>query len=142
MMPEFAVDDSILTRRTAQLIRENFSHETVSNLLVVRFGKKWRTKLGHIKPMRKDAEFGSLIEINPLLVRPGVPEFVLDATLLHELIHYFDGFGSNKQRKYRHPHKGGVVDREMALRGFGEILKKQKKWLDENWQSLCAENRV
>jgi hypothetical protein len=127
--------DKYLTSKTASLIRENFPERGVTNLLVVRWGKRWRNTLGHIKPL-KNVEFGSLIEINSLLKSTDIPEFVLDSVLMHELVHYFQGFGSNHERKSLHPHKGGVVDKELFRLGWGDITKKSDAWIKLNWHPL------
>ncbi|MDO8625824.1 MAG: hypothetical protein Q7R47_07090, partial [Candidatus Diapherotrites archaeon] len=84
-----SLPDAFLTKRTANLCREHFKGREITNLLVVRWAKRpWKTKLAHIKPLQKNVEYGSLIEINPLLGDIRVPSYVLDVTLLHELMHY------------------------------------------------------
>lgn len=137
-MPLNMPSDVSLTRKTAELCREYFPDKKISNLLVVRWAKPWKTKLGHIRPL-KDTGFGSLIEINSILADPRVPEFVLDVTLLHELIHYFQGFGSNQPRNQRHPHRGGAVTKEFAQFGWQELLNKQDQWVKENFAKLYWE---
>jgi len=138
--------NNYLAKKTAQLIRENFSEKGVINFLVVKTGKKWKRKLGHIKPHKEgnkyNAEYGSVIEINPLLFDLDVPEFILDYVILHELIHYFQGFASNHERKFRHPHKGGIVEKEMERLGWGEIQKKSDKWLKKNWSDILKKNNI
>lgn len=141
--------DLFLVKKTAELCREYFPNRPISNLLVCRWGKPWKTKLGHIRPL-KSAEFGSLIEINSILSDSRIPEFVLGATLLHELIHYFQGFGSNHPRQQRHPHRGGTVTKEFKQFGWEELLQKQEKWVKENFgkfyleyqQKLMTQNAV
>ncbi len=133
-----------LAKKTASLIRENFSERGVTNLLIVRWGSKWSRKLGHIKPLKNenkhDTEFGSIIEINSLLKEIEVPEYVLDYVLMHELTHYFQGFGSNHERKFRHPHRGGLVDKELERLGWLEIMEKSEKWLKQNWPEILRKN--
>lgn len=131
--------DSFLVQRTGRICREQFKGREITNLLVVRWGKPWKSKLGHIKPLKRNPEYGSLIEINPVLLSPVVPGFVLDATILHELIHYFQGFGSNHPRQQRHPHRGGAITREFAKFGWGELHEKQEKWIRENWLRIWRE---
>jgi hypothetical protein len=65
-----------------------------------------------------------------------VPEYVLDYVLMHELTHYFQGFGSNHARKHKHPHKGHIVEKEMARHGWEEITEKSEKWIKENWKNI------
>jgi len=135
-----AVDyDKYLAAKAAALIRENFAERGVTNLLVVRWGRKSKRTLGHIKPM-ENAQFGSIIEINSLLKSLEVPEYVLEYVLMHELTHYFQGFGSNHQRKHRHPHKGKIVEKELARHGWEEITEKSEKWIKENWKNIIAKN--
>ncbi len=138
--------NNYLAKKTAQLIRENFSEKGVTNLLIVKTGKKWKRTLGHIKPCKEEnkcnVEFGSIIEINPLLFDLDVPEYILDYVILHELVHYFQGFASNQERKHRHPHKGGVVEKEMERLGWKEIQKKSDKWLKENWSNILKKNNI
>jgi len=138
-MPSKAEYDQYLARKTAQLIRENFSERGVINLLVVKTGKRARRTLGHIKTLN-DREYGSTIEINPILFDPDVPEFVLDYVIMHELTHYFQGFGSNHEKKGTHPHRGGLVDKELERLGWGEIMDKSEKWLKESWPSVLTKN--
>ncbi len=125
--------DLLLSKKAAELIRENFPNKEITNLLIVRYGRKWKNKLGHIKPIKNNPEFGTLIELNEIFKDERIPEWILDLTLLHELVHYFQGFGSNIPRERIHPHRGRCVDNELEKFGYNELLKKQKKWLKENW---------
>ncbi|MBS3061984.1 MAG: hypothetical protein J4215_05370 [Candidatus Diapherotrites archaeon] len=134
--------DQLLARRCAQICREYFKGKEITNLLVVRWGKPWKTKLGHIKPLRGNVQYGSIIEINTVFQDPRVPQFVVDVTMLHELIHYFQGFGSNHPRKHRHPHRGGSVTNEFREFGWVELLKKQNKWIKENWVKMWKEHHA
>ena len=127
--------DRFLAAKTASLIRENFSEKGVTNLLVVKWGPKWKNTLGRIKPL-KDTEYGSIIEINSYLKSLQVPTYVLDYVIMHELAHYFQGFGSNHKRKHKHPHRGGIVEKELSRRGWEEIINKSEKWIKENWKNI------
>ncbi|MEK6958556.1 MAG: hypothetical protein AABW59_00770 [archaeon] len=138
-MPSKSDYDHFLARKAAQLIRENFCERGVINLLVVKTGKRTRRKLGHIKTL-KDREYGSTIEINPILFDPDVPEYVLDYVIMHELTHYFQGFGSNHEKKGTHPHRGGLVDKELERLGWKEIMEKSEKWLKESWPTVLQKN--
>ena len=46
------------------------------------------------------------------------------------------GFHSPLPKKYKHPHKGGVVDKELRKRGFGYNLKLEKVWAKNQWEKL------
>jgi predicted SprT family Zn-dependent metalloprotease len=131
--------NNYLTRKTAELIRENFSEKQITNLLAVKTGKKWRRTLGHIKTL-ENKEYGSLIEINPLLFDLDVPEFVLDYVIMHELTHYFQGFASNHEKKHKYPHKGRIVEKELERKGWREIQEKSDLWLKKNWTIIITKN--
>ncbi len=131
--------DNYLARKAAQLIRENFAERGVTNFLVVKTGQKWSRTLGHIKTL-EDKEYGSMIEINPLLFDLDVPEYVLDYVIMHELTHYFQGFGSNHEKTHKHPHRGGVVEKELERLGWEEIQKKADVWLKDGWAKILQKN--
>ncbi|HBG81944.1 TPA: hypothetical protein DDW69_03855 [candidate division CPR2 bacterium] len=103
------------------------------NDVKIRFGRKARTRLGSIK---KQDDGSTLITINSLLKIGEVPEFVIQGTIAHELVHYAHGFSSPHLKRFDHPHKGGVVGKEMATRGLEDILILQKRWLKENWKNF------
>ncbi len=131
--------NNYLTKRTAELIRENFSEKEITNLLAVKTGKKWKRTLGHIKTL-ENKEYGSLIEINPMLFDLDVPEFVLNYVIMHELTHYFQGFASNHEKKHRFPHKGRIVEKELEKKGWKEIQEKSDVWLKANWTKIITKN--
>jgi hypothetical protein len=140
-MPNKNDQDNYLSKKTADLIRENFSTKEITNLLVVKTGKRWKRTLGHIKTLN-NKDYGSVIEINPLLFDNDVPEYILDYVIMHELTHYFQGFASNQERKHKHPHKGGIVEKELARLGWKEIQEKSDKWIKENWAKILIKNNI
>jgi len=100
------------------------------NKVIVRFRGKWKNKFGHIKRLKnKDTE----IAVNSLLRHEVVPEFVIDLTIAHEVVHYMHGFHSPHKKMYRHPHKGGIVTKELKKRGFASVLKKERLYLKNEW---------
>lgn len=136
-MPSQNDYDSYLTRKAAELVRENFAERGITNLFLVKWGGKWKRTLGKIKPV-KNEEYGSVMEINSRFKSVEIPEYVLDYVLMHELVHYFQGFGSNHARKSKYPHKGKVVEKELKRLGWGEVTARAEKWIKENWQSVLA----
>ena len=102
------------------------------NNINVKFRGRGKCRFGCIKLKGKD----SVIEINSLFKNELVPEYVIDTTLAHELVHYVHGFSSPLPKKYRHPHKGGVVDKELIKRGFGDSLKLEKVWAKKDWEKI------
>ncbi len=78
----------------------------------------------------------SVVRLNALFAKPEVPEFVIDAVLAHEFAHYAHGFGSGLPQKYRHAHRGGVVEAELAARGLLEQDIRADAWLKTQWEAV------
>lgn len=99
------------------------------------FGRRAKRRLGSISLDPKDPKT-SLITMNGLFKDPSVPEFVVEATIVHELTHYAHGFNSPLAQSKAHPHAGGVMRREFAERGLLDLYQQQKRWLKENWAGV------
>jgi hypothetical protein len=142
-------DHFYLEGRLKQIWQSYFNDIAPENICI-RWGRKARTRLGSITR----AKFGNsifsystlgkegspiVITINRLFQKPEIPEYVIDATIAHEICHYVHGFSSQLPQKYFYPHAGGVVTAEMRKRGLEGILKMQKKWLKENWRDIVAQ---
>jgi hypothetical protein len=129
-------DDSWLKERLDSIWNNNFSDVQRLNNVVIRFKGRWKNKLGHIKLLEnKDTE----IVINGLFKHDAIPEQLINATIAHELVHYSQGFQSPLPRKYKHPHAGGVVTRELKMRGLGGTLLFEKKFMKRNWKYIYLE---
>ncbi len=103
------------------------------NLVNIRFKGNWKNKFGHID-LKKDKS--TEIVVNGFFKDHRIPEFIIDLTIAHELVHYSHGFQSPHKRLFKHPHQGGIVTKELKNRGFIRELKKEKKWLKESWYPL------
>ena len=125
-------DDIWLKERLGSIWELLFPEVPKENNVHVKFKGKSIRRFGCIKKKGKD----SVIEINSLFKNEIVPEFVIDTTLAHELVHYMHGFNSPLPRKYKHPHKGGIVDKELIKRGFGHSLKLEKVWAKKDWEKV------
>ena len=122
-------DDKWLEQRLSDIWNLLFPEVEKGNKVIIKFKGKWKTKFGHIKRLKnKDTE----IAINSLFQHPLVPENIIDSTIAHELTHYMHGFNSPLPRKYKHPHAGGIVTRELRKRGFSHMLIKEKEFM-KNW---------
>ncbi len=129
-------NDDWLAERLNQIWELLFSDIQRKNNVVIRFKGKWKNKFGHIKRLKnKDTE----IAINGLFKDPKVPEYIIDTTIAHELTHYSHGFHSPLPRKYKHPHLGGVVTKELIKRGFGHMIKKEKEFMKRVWPNLLKD---
>lgn len=111
-----------------------FSDVPQDNDVIIRYGKKARQRLGSIA---YDSQTGrSTITINSLFADERVPEYVVRATIVHELTHYAHGFNSPLQQNKQYPHSGGIIRREFAERGLENLYVRQKKWLKANWKDF------
>jgi hypothetical protein len=133
---------------------EYFNDVPRKNFVITKFGKYAKRQLGCIKYATEktkvqtllnkykedigvqDVDSISVILLTRYFVNESVPEFLLVSTLSHEICHYAHGFHSPLPKKYKYPHKGNIVEREMVDRGLGEILDNSEAWLKENWLEI------
>lgn len=127
-------DNIWLKERLEQIWRRHFPDIKQLNNVFVRFGRSARTRLGSIKYGRKRSEPNTFITITGYFRDPAIPEFVVDGVLAHELVHYAHGFFSPHEQLHRHPHRQGIVDKELTNRGLDDILELEKRWLKDNWR--------
>jgi len=122
-------DDEWLKERLELIWRMFFSDLEEKNKIKIRFKGKWKNKFGHISKKKGVSE----ICVNGLFRHLEVPEWVIELTLAHELVHYMHGFHSDHEKKFKHPHQGGVVRRELIKRGLGSFVGMERKWFKEEW---------
>jgi hypothetical protein len=103
----------------------------------IRYVRPWKRRLAVI--YLTDGDRRSFIGVNRLLRDPRVPYTVCLVTIAHELAHYAHGFGSHHPRRYRHPHRGNVVQRELTRRGLGAEVRFYTEWTNERWFDLVPE---
>lgn len=125
-------DNEWLALRMNQIWEMLFPEVAKLNNVNIRFKGKWKNKFGHIKRTGKDTE----IAVNSLFTHEAVPEYIIDLTIAHELTHYWHGFNSPYEKKYRHPHAGGIVNRELKKRGFGHMLLLERTFVKRQWLPL------
>ena len=99
------------------------------------FGRRAKRRLGSIALDPADRSV-TIITMNGLFKSDEIPEYVVLATLVHELTHYAHGFNSPLERAQAHPHAGGVMRREFAERGLLDLYLQQKRWLKDNWPGV------
>lgn len=127
-----------LTAKLKSLYINYFSDVPITNTILVKFGKKSRGRLGSIALREKKGhpQKVSIISLNRILKDNSVPEYVIEAVLAHEFVHYAHGFSSPLPQLYRYPHQAGIVDKELVKRGLGHLLKSEKKWTKEHFVEL------
>ncbi|TAK88929.1 hypothetical protein EPO04_02350 [Patescibacteria group bacterium] len=116
-----------------------FSEVPQANIVRIVFGKRAKRQLGSIRLDPKEPNV-TIITMNGLFRDPTIPSFVVESTLVHELIHYSHGFNSPLDQLHKHPHAGGVVRKEYAERGLEQLYLDQQKWLKANWPEIVRRN--
>ena len=116
---------------------EHFSDVLQENDVRIIYGRRAKRRLGSISLDPNDRTT-SIITMNGIFKDELIPEFVVVATLVHELTHYAHGFNSPLAQLQSHPHAGGVMRREYDERGLLQLYLDQKKWLKHNWPEVVA----
>lgn len=133
-------DHKWLKSRLEHIWRLYFPDVAIANNVFVKFGRPSMTRLGSIKFGRRKVDPNTIITINGHFIDPQIPEFVVDAVLAHELTHYAQGFCSPHEQTFRHPHRGGVVKKELKDRGLIALNKAEKAWIKDNWRDYIKKN--
>jgi hypothetical protein len=128
-------DQEWLESLLATIWYKHFSDVEQTNMVHIRYGRKAKRRLGSISLDRSDGK-STIITINSIYQDVIVPEYVVKATIVHEMTHYAHGFNSPLEQKHRHPHSGGVIRREFAERGLEDLYIKQRDWLKKEWPML------
>ncbi len=127
-------DEEWLQNRFRGIWISYYSDTPAGYPISVQFGRPARYRFGSICAHGKNCR----ILINGLFSDPEVPDFVVDATIAHELAHYVHGYGSGLPKLHAHPHRGGVIDKEMAKRGCLFLEDKASAWRKANWAGFYA----
>lgn len=135
-------NNAYLRKKLDNLWQAHFPDVKKSNRVEIEFGRKAAKRLGSIRRCHYPGEksFDTLIYINGHFKDQQIPEYVIDATICHELAHYAHGFSSPLPKLSPFPHRGGVVDRELEKRGLGRLLRLETGWLQKNWLSYLDDH--
>ena len=127
-------NNDFLIGRFKYIWEKYFSDYNRPNRIIIQFGRKAEKRLGSIRRTNiKGKKFDTLILLNGYFKDKSIPEYVIDATIAHELVHYIHGFSSPLPQLSRFPHRGGKIEREMERRDLGWLLEKETAWLNSNW---------
>ncbi|MBN1331428.1 hypothetical protein JW978_00915 [Candidatus Dojkabacteria bacterium] len=142
-------DNKWLEEKMYELWENHFSDVPRKNLVIIKFGRGAKRQLGcitwatkktrgieqHLEKVKiQDDKKISVIRITSKFKDETIPEDVVIGTIAHEMCHYAHGFNSPLNQIYDHPHKGGVIRKEMEKRELGDIYRFSKKWLKINWE--------
>lgn len=140
-------DDRWLEEQLQYLLQKYFSSVTITNPIQIKFGREAKYRFGSIKLLRKkglkifrkdSTPQKSLITITSMFAREHVPVGVVRYTIAHELCHYAHGFSSMNKQMFRHPHHGGIVNRELMQRGADDLIRDFKAWLKGYRKAIIA----
>lgn len=144
-------DQEWLENRFEYIYRKYFADLKAPNQIEIKWGRRSRRQLGCIKKQQLKTkswrmadhfkrDFVTIIVINGLFRDEKIPEFVIDSVIAHEMSHYAHGFNSPLPQIHRHPHKGGVIKKELHARDLTALELKQKIWIKKNWQNYLNQN--
>ena len=125
-------DNEFLQIRLDQIWEMLFPDTPKANDVKIFFKGRWKNKFGHIAKRRNHTE----IAVNGLFKSLEVPEYIIDVTVAHELVHYMHGFNSPLPQKFLYPHKGGIVEKELLKRGFGHSISMERDFVKQVWPKL------
>lgn len=141
-------DNEWLQNKMYELWENHFADVPRRNLVIIKFGRGSKRQLGCITWANaktrgiskflsnykfEDDKRISVIRITSKFKNPEIPDEVVMATIAHEMCHYAHGFNSPLKQIYNHPHKGGVIRKELEKRDLGDVYKFSKRWLKSNW---------
>lgn len=147
-------DNNFLEDILYDLWENHFCDIPRKNLVVIKFGKYSKRQLGSIKLARggtriksvlrkkkddylvQDDKSITVITITSYYKNDYIPEYVVRATVAHELCHYAHGFSSPLEKRFLNPHQGNIINKELAKRDLLEEQKMADKWLKDNWINI------
>jgi hypothetical protein len=125
-------DDIWLKNRMLEIWQLRFMDVPMLNEVRIKFKGKWKTKFGHIKMKNNITE----IVVNSLFKSEEIPQYIIDLTIAHELVHYSHGFQSPLEKRFNYPHQGGVVRKELKKRGFKDPIQLERKVFRKEWPEI------
>lgn len=120
-------DNKWLLFRLEEIWSQYFFDIKQTNKVYISFGGRAKYRFGSIRLNLEDKS--SLITVSGKFQDLKIPEEIVNHTIAHELVHYAHGFSSPYPRLHQHPHRGGVIDRELNERGLGHLVKFYKTWV-------------
>jgi hypothetical protein len=145
-------DNKWLKEQLDYLLKKYFSDLEITNPVEIKFGREAKYRFGSIKLLKPKGLRGlrglgrlggkkmepekSIITITSMFASESVQEDVVRYTIAHELCHYAHGFSSYNKRMFKHPHHGGVVNKELKSRGAEDLVLVFKKWLKDYRKSI------
>lgn len=147
-----------LEKQLQFLLDKYFSNIQISNPIEIKWGREAKFRFGSIrllKPkglrvfrgfrtlstIRDNQPQKSIIVITAMFRDEAIPVGVVHYTITHELCHYAHGFSSSNKKLFRHPHHGGVVNKELIERGAKDLIAEFKNWLRGYRKEILASRK-
>jgi hypothetical protein len=152
-------NEKFLENLLYELWENHFCDIPRKNLVLIKYGRYSRRQLGSIKLAREGTRIKGLlnkkkedydvqddksitvITITRHFENENIPEFVVRATVAHELCHYAHGFSSPLQKRFKNPHQGNIIDKELANRDLLDEQRKADLWLKDNWIDIISSKK-
>jgi len=122
-------DNKWLLERLEFLWDSHFSDVPQVNEVYIGFGRRSKYRFGSIRLRLSDNT--THIKINGLFKSGDIPIEIVDHTITHELVHYSHGFSSLLPRMHEHPHRGGIIDKDLRARNLGHLVNFYDSWVKE-----------
>ena len=147
-------DNAWLEKELDYLLKKYFSNVKITNPIEIQFGREAKFRFGSIRLVSERSARGiknlkslldikgtpkkSAIVVTSMFADEQIPVDVVRYTISHELCHYAHGFSSYNKRLFKHPHHGGIVNKELKARGAEELIDEFKKWLKDYRKKILA----
>ena len=120
-------EDSYLENRLEYLWRKYFPDVPKEHPVEIHYGRESKYRFGSIRYSygKKSVQ----ITINGRFRNKKHPSKIIDHTIAHELVHYAQGFPTPGPRLHRYPHRGGVIDKELAKRDLTHLVSFYRSWV-------------
>ena len=143
-------DDKWLGDKLSFLLKKYFSNIKIHEPIEINWGREAKYRFGSIKLIKprglkfitkRSEPEKSIITVTSMFKDEKIPVIIVEYTIAHELCHYAHGFSSSNKRLFRHPHHGGVINRELRERGAEELIMPFKTWL-KSYRNEIKQGRI
>lgn len=132
-------DNGWLLSRLESIWKNHFSDVPQVNEVFIGFGRSSKYRFGSIRLRLTDNS--THIRISGTFRDQDIPLEIVDHTIAHELVHYSHGFSSLLPRMHQHPHRGGIINKELRARSLGHLVEFYDVWVEEYVKELSRRTR-
>ncbi|MEX0621378.1 MAG: hypothetical protein WD187_00050 [Candidatus Woykebacteria bacterium] len=122
-------------QKSLQFIWRNYFGDVSEKYPVsISFGREAKYRFGSIRFRYRDKSVQ--ITINGRFRDKKYPQQIIDHTIAHEMVHYAQGFPTPGPRLHKYPHRGGIIDKELAQRHLYHLVVFYNSWVEKYIESL------